>query len=42
MLESSNAVQQNKQTTALILGTNITVALDQNAPKRAFIRELYT
>jgi hypothetical protein len=41
-LKCSNAVQQNKQTNALAVGSSVTVILDPNNPKRAFIRELYT
>jgi hypothetical protein len=41
-LQSSNAVHQNKQTSALTMGSSVTVVLDPNNPKRAFVRELYT
>jgi hypothetical protein len=41
-LQSSNAVQQNKQASALTVGSSVTVVLDPNNPKRAFIRDIYT
>jgi hypothetical protein len=41
-LQSSNAVQQNKRTSALAVGARVTISLDPNNPKRAFVRELYT
>lgn len=40
-LQTSNAVQHNKLTAALTQGSSVTIALDPNNPKRAFIRRLY-
>ncbi len=38
---SSNAIHQTKRAKALQLGQNVTVVLDREHPKRAFIKELY-
>lgn len=38
---SSNAVLKNRHTSALQVGSQVTVMVDRNHPNRAFIRDLY-
>lgn len=38
---SGNAIHKVKQTRALMIGEQVTLVVDRNNPKRAFIRNLY-
>ena len=40
-LSSGNAIHKTKQTKALQPGALVTVVVDRNNPKRAFVRQLY-
>lgn len=38
---SSNAINRNSRTRKLTVGQKVTVVVDRDSPKRAFIREIY-